>query len=88
MLALGARGHEFDSRKSPRPFLNRKSVQIFFLKIIRKLGRKSGRFTNPFVWTGPGENIFSKSSFVTYVDVDTVCLEKLSFFIFKIIRGT
>ena len=43
---------------------------------------------NPFVWTGPGENIFSKSSFATYVDVDTVCLEKLSFFIFKIIRGT
>ena len=29
-----------------------------------KLGRESGRFTNPFVWTGPGENIFSmKSSF-------------------------
>ena len=27
MLALGARGHEFDSRKSPNYFLNRFSVQ-------------------------------------------------------------
>ena len=25
-----------------------------------QLGRKSGRFTNPFVWTGPGENILEK----------------------------
>jgi hypothetical protein len=60
--------------------------------IIGKLGRKSGRFTNPFVWTGPGENIFSillppqshPPSSVTYVGVETVCLEKLSFFIFDL----
>ena len=39
------------------------------------MGRKSGRFTNPFVLTGPGENILQKKSpllRVTYVDVDTV----------------
>ena len=40
------------------------------------MGRKSGRFTNPFVLTGPGENILEKKSplllRVTYVDVDTV----------------
>ncbi len=42
------------------------------------MGRKSGRFTNPFVlrtFDGPGENILEKRApllRVTYVDVDTV----------------
>ena len=39
------------------------------------MGRKSGRFTNPFVLTGPVRTFWKKESpllHVTYVDVDTV----------------
>ena len=38
------------------------------------MGRKSGRFTNPFVLTGPVRTFWKKESplRVTYVDVDTV----------------
>ena len=38
------------------------------------MGRKSGRFTNPFVLTGPVRTFWKKKNplRVTYVDVDTV----------------
>jgi hypothetical protein len=43
MLALGARGHEFDSRKSPRCFFNRFSVPIILWEIRGPL-----KYVQPF----------------------------------------